>query len=128
MANRNADAGVMVFASSGCCPVTEPFQWFDHKAVVVLDRATLDPHALRLACLWARWTACRESEKATDTIDVGRITGLLDQARRTLKTASTIRGHHTKAKKAIDDAGRQVGEMTAELEATLDHIEEGIGS
>jgi hypothetical protein len=31
---------------------------------------------------------------------------LIDQARRTLKTATTIRGSHTKAKKAIDDAGR----------------------
>jgi hypothetical protein len=126
MANRNADAGVMVFASSGCCPVAEPFQWFDHKAVVVLDRATLDPHALRLACLWARWSACRESVETTDAIDVDRVMSLVDQARRTLRTTTTIRGHHTKAKKAIDDAGRQLSEMTSEIEEALAEVEDAV--
>lgn len=124
LANRDADAAVMVFASAGCCPVSEPFQWYDHKAIVVLDRETLDSHALRLACLWARWTACREAADTTDELDLARINGLIDQARRTLKTAVTIRGSHTKAKKAIDDAGRQLGEMTSELEASLAEIEQ----
>ena len=123
MANRDAEAALMVFASQAICPVSDSFQWFDHKAVVVLDRATLDPHALRLACLWARWTACRERAEETDAIDVARIAGLIDQARRTLRTATTIRGSHTKAKKAIDDAGRQLGEMTSEIEEALELLE-----
>ena len=70
MANRDAEAAVMVFASQAICPVNDSFQWFDHKAIVVLDRDTLDSHALRLACAWARWTACRESAEACDEIDV----------------------------------------------------------
>ena len=64
MRNRDAEAGLMVFASQGECPVNEPFQWFDHKALVVLDKDELDACALRLACLWARWTARREEAEA----------------------------------------------------------------
>ena len=45
-----------------------------------------------------------------ETITTAYIQGdEIDQARRTLRTATTIRGSHTKAKKAIDDAGRQLG-------------------
>jgi hypothetical protein len=57
MRNRDADAGGMVFANQSECPVKQPFQWFDHKAFVVLDKDEPDESAFRLACLWARWTA-----------------------------------------------------------------------
>jgi hypothetical protein len=30
---------------------------------------TLDPHALRLACLWERSTACRDSTETGDDLD-----------------------------------------------------------
>jgi hypothetical protein len=38
MRNRKADAAAMVFAGRDACPSTEPFQPFDHKAIVVLDK------------------------------------------------------------------------------------------
>lgn len=123
MENRDAEAGVMVFASQAICPLGDSFQWFDHKAIVVLDRDTLDTHALRLACSWARWTACRESAEACEEIDLARISALIDQARRTLKTATAIRGSHTRAKKAIDDAGRQLDELSGEIDEALDLLE-----
>ena len=39
MANRDAEAAVMVFARAGQSPVKTPFQWFDSKALVVLVTA-----------------------------------------------------------------------------------------
>ena len=123
MANRDADAGIIVFARAKQCPVKAPFQWFDHKALVVLDKDELDPLALRLACTWARWVATREALGEADTVDTVRILGLLDDARLSLKLASAIKGSHTKAKGAIAQAGQQLDEMTAEIAAKLTEID-----
>ena len=128
MSNRDADAGVMVFAGSGSCPIEEPFQWFDHRALVVLDKDGLDAQALRLACLWARWTTCREGIEGADTIDATRVQSLIDSARRSLKTATTIKGSHTKAKTAIDQASGQLKGLVDELQDTLDALELEIAS
>jgi hypothetical protein len=123
IANRNAGAGILVFARQAECPVRSPFQWFDSKALVVLDKDSLDPHALRLACLWARWIVTRDADTETDSVDQVRVAALLDDARCSLKTTAAIRGSHTKAKKAIDDAGRQLGEMVDGLTEALDALE-----
>ena len=123
MANRDADAGIIVFAHAKQCPVKAPFQWFDHKALVVLDKDELDPLALRLACTWARWMATREALGEADTVDTVRILGLLDDARRSLKLATAVKGSHTKAKTAIAQAGQQLDEMTAEITAKLAEID-----
>jgi hypothetical protein len=122
IANRDAEAGIMVFASADACPSTEVFQWFDRRAIVVLDRESLDPHALRLACLWARWLACREAADDPNTVDSARVAALVDEARRSLRTASAIRGSHTRAKKAVDEAGRHLDALVAEIEPTLDEL------
>ena len=103
-----------------------PFQWFDSKALVVLDKDDLDPHALRLACLWARWVATRDATGESDAVDTARVLALIDGARCALKTAATIRGSHTKAKKAIDEAGRQVSEMVGDLCEALDKLERAV--
>ena len=127
-ANRDADAAVMVFARQDCCPVDEPFQWYDHKALVVLDKKTLDRQPLRLACLWARWVACREEGEGGEGIDIDRVHALIESARLTLKTAATIKGSHTKAQHAIDEAGRQLGGLTGDLAAVLAELEGTIAS
>ena len=123
MRNRNADAGLMVFASQAACPIKEPFQWFDHKALVVLDKEELDACALRLACLWARWTARREEAGECDAIDAAKVQSLIDSARLALKTATAIKGDHTKAKTAIEHASRHVDELVADVKATLEQLE-----
>jgi hypothetical protein len=126
MRNRDAEAGVMVFAKQGECPVNEPFQWFDHKALVVLDKDEPDEGALRLACLWARWTARREEAEAAETIDVARVQSLLEAARLSLKTATTIKGDHKKAHSAIDQASQHLVCLVNDLAGTLDLLEEEI--
>jgi len=113
MRNRDAEAGVMVFANQGECPVNEPFQWFDHKALVVLDKDEPDEGALRLACLWARWTARREEAEAAETIDVARVQSLLEAARLSLKTAT-------------DQASQHLVCLVNDLAGTLDLLEEEI--
>jgi hypothetical protein len=127
-ANRDAQAGVMVFSSQDLIPGREPFQWFDRRAIVVLDKDELDPHALRLAYLWARWVATRDASSPGDDVDVDRLLALIESACRGLKTASTVRGSHTQAKKAIDQAGRQLDLLLVDVQAALDEIQSTLAS
>jgi hypothetical protein len=122
-ANRDAQAAVMVFSSQDVIPGTEPFRWFDRCAIVVLDKDELDPHALRLAYLWARWVATRDASTASDDVDVDRLLVVVESACRGLKTASAVRGSHTQAKKAIDQAGRQLDALLADVQAALDELQ-----
>jgi hypothetical protein len=127
MRNRNADAAVMVFAGQDVCPSKEPFQPFDHKAIVVLDREELDVYALRLACLWARWTARREEVDGLRAIDPARVQALINAARLSLKTATTIKADHTKARTAINHASTHLEAFVDDLKDTLDQLEREIG-
>ena len=127
IANRHADAGVMVFAHAEQSPCGEPFQWYDHKAVVVLDKTTPDPAALHLACLWARWVACRDDHDAHEGIDVAQIADLIDGARLSLKTITTIRGCHTKARTALDSSDRHLDQLNSDLEDAFDEIQRQLG-
>jgi len=128
MRNRDAGASVMVFASQGVCPAAEPFLPFDCKALVVLDKEELDASALRLACLWARWTARREETEDSEAIDPARVQSLIESARLTLKTATAIKGDHTQAKTAIDHATGHLNALVNDLKGTLDQLEEEIAS
>ena len=118
----------MVFASQSVCPTSEPFQPFDRKALVVLDKGDLDAGALRLACLWARWTARREVSGESETIAAVRVQTLIDSARLALRTATAIKGDHTKARTAIDHATRHLDGLVGDLTAALDQLEEEIAS
>lgn len=123
MANRDAAAAVMVFSGQDVAPGTEPFQWFDRRAIVVLDKDELDPHALRLAYLWARWVATRDVSTTSEGVDVDRLLAVIEGASRSLRTASAVRASHTQAKKAIDQAGRQLDSLLADVQSALDEIE-----
>ena len=116
----------MVFSSQDVAPGTEPFRWFDRRAIVVLDKDELDPHALRLAYLWARWVATRDASAAYDGVDVDRLLAVIEGATRRLKTASAVRGSHTQAKKAIDQAGRQLDSLLADVQSALDELESAL--
>jgi hypothetical protein len=126
MRNRDAEASLMVFANRGLCPVNEPFQCFDRKALVVLDTDDPDACALRLACLWARWTARREKVEGSEVIDVAIIQSLLEAARRSLNAATTIKGDHTRARTAIKLASQHLDDLVRDLKTALDQLEEEI--
>ncbi len=126
--NRHADAGVMVFAHTDQSPCSEPFRWYDHKALVVLDKDIADPAALRLACLWARWVACRDDHDTIQGIDTSRIADLINGARLSLKTVATIRGCNTKARNALNDASSHLDTLNNEVGEALDEISRALAT
>ena len=133
MENRDAQVGVAVFSRQDLAPTSVPFHYSENKAIVVLDPEDGDPSTLRLAYMWARWVVRRTVAGASvdDGIDLERAGRLIDDACRAVERTVTIRGSHTKARKAIDQAGEQVDLLSAEvshalrlLSAELDSAEE----
>ena len=121
MLNRDAQAGIAVFSRQELAPTSVPFHYSENKAIVVLDVDDPDPSILRLAYMWARWVVRRTVATAAvdDSLDLERITRLLDDATRAVARTITIRGSHTKARKAIEQAGEQVDDLDRELTDAL---------
>ena len=128
IANRDAQAAVAVFSDQTLAPTAVPFQYFDNKAIVVLDKDGTDDAALHLAYMWARWvtrrTVCGEAGADFDVERAGR---LIDDARRAIERATTIRGSHTKARSAIEQAGLQLDELADAVSRALRELAEELG-
>lgn len=122
MANREAAAGIAVFSSQANAPVSVPFAPYGEKAVLVVDKADPDPTAVRLAYLWARWVVRRSLAVTADGVDVARVESLVEEARRALGRATTIRRAHSTARKKIEEAGGEVDALAAEVGDVLDAI------
>ena len=125
ISNRDALVGVAVFSRDEHNPAGCPFTYHGNKAIVVYDKETLDDNALRLALMWARWVARRQLVEQGDDIEPDRIADLVDDARRSLDRLATIRRCHTQAKRKIDEASNQVGDLVADIQATLDALDGG---
>jgi hypothetical protein len=126
MANRGSTAAVAVFAGADLAPCQVPFQPVDNRALVVLDRNELDDHALRLACLWARWVVRRQlSEQVAGNVE--QMEAAIDRARRALQRASTIRRAHSTATKAISEARSEIDELIAEVDSALRNLTDELG-
>lgn len=124
MLNREAGAGIAVFARQEHAPVSEPFFEHDRCAIVVLDKDELDAGALRLACAWARWVVLRDAGgQSENALETERVTALIEAARRALVKARSIRRAHTVAKNSIADAGSLFGELVEQVGSVLDELE-----
>jgi hypothetical protein len=123
LANRDALCAIAVFRSQDQAPTAVAFQYFDDKAIVVLDPDDEDTAALRLAYMWARWTVRRQLVVATDddteTLDFERLCCLVDDASRAIERQVAIKRFHTQAKKSIDQAADQVLGMVTEVQEAL---------
>jgi hypothetical protein len=128
MANRGAVAAIAVFARAEQSPTKLPFQSFDNKAVVVLDKEAPDALALRLACCWARWIARRNLAKGGEDIDLGRVAGLIEAARQGLATSSKIRTALNGSKTQIDRALGHVESLVVDVETALQGLETEIAA
>ena len=128
MLNRDAQVGVAVFASQDQAPTSVPFQESGTKAIVVYDPDEgID--ALRLAYMWARTKVRQElASNAGSDIDVARVSALVDEARQGLAMATTIKGHQTKAKTAIDKATEGVGDLVDKVREVLDKLADELAS
>ncbi|MDB5478850.1 MAG: hypothetical protein JWM96_1345 [Alphaproteobacteria bacterium] len=122
MKNRDAAVGVAVFATTENAPTNVAFSTYGCKAVLVLDKDDPDPLAVRLAYMWARWVAKRELVSDTNEIDAARIESLIDEARRALQRATTVKKCHTSARKGIDEATAHVDALVGEIVAVLDDL------
>jgi outer membrane murein-binding lipoprotein Lpp len=123
MANRGAQFAIGVFRSQEAAPTAVPFHCVGNdKAVVVLDDG--GDLALRLAYLWARMTVrAGLGADSGDEIDVERMSALVTEARRALEMLSTVKGCHSKARNAIDQASTQVAELVDHVRAALDQLD-----
>jgi hypothetical protein len=122
MGNRDARAGVLVFAHQDQTPDKLPFQAMGDMAIVACEDG--DTMALELAYQWARWVACRELDSTG--ADWTRIQRAVDQATRALEVHKTIKGNHTAAKKSIDDAIRWTDQLVSEVRAAIDVLGEAV--
>lgn len=125
--NRDALAGIAVFRTQEIAPTSAPFHIFGNKAIAVLDKDADDTAALRVAYMWARWVAQRESAAGPSSeIDSERITSAVDEAVRALATETTIKKSHTQARKAIDSASSQVAQLRLEVERALAKVADAL--
>lgn len=126
MINREATVGIAVFSSQSKAPTSEPFVPFDCKAVLVVDKDDPDRAAVRLAYTWARWMVRRQLTVNDSELNVDRIEGLLDDAKRELTRVSAVRRALSTATKKIGEAGGEVNVMTDNLHGILDALCEEI--
>jgi hypothetical protein len=126
MKNRNAAVGVAVFGNIETAPTRVTFTQFGDKAVLVLDKDDLDPGAVRLAYMWARWVARRKLSETDSAIGVERVDSLIADATRALEQARQVRKCHTMAKKVIDEAGAHLDTMTCELDTIFGSLRQEI--
>lgn len=122
MSNRDAKAGVLVFAHQDQTPDKLIFQTMGDMAIVACEDG--DTMALELAYQWARWVACRELDSAG--ADWTRIQKAVEQASRALDVHKTIKGNHTAAKKSIDDAVRWTDHLVNEVRAAIDVLGQAV--
>ena len=121
--NRDALAAIAVFSAQDEAPTAVPFHHTGNKAIVVFDAEDGDDSALRLGYMWARWVVRRElAGSACDDVDLERIGGLIEDARRAIDRVTAIKRSHTQAKKSIDQAGEQVVCLADEVRDALDAV------
>lgn len=121
-ANRGALASIAVFSRDANCPAAGPFTYHGTRALAVLDKDDPDPGALRLACLWARWTTRRQLADDHVGVDTERIEALIAEGSRALDRLASIRRCHTAARNKIQEAGSQVDDLGSELDGILTRL------
>jgi hypothetical protein len=123
IANRDALAGIAVFARFEQCPGDAPFQSYGNRALVFHDPTDGDDAALRLACCWARWVVRRQLAAGGDTIDLDRIGSLIEDGRQALRARSTIDRALATSTNKIAEAKNHLGTLVDAVESVLAAIE-----
>lgn len=119
IANRGAAAGVAVFAGWEKAPTAVPFHYYGNRAVVVFDSDIADDRTLELAYMWARWEARKLVSESTDAVDMVRVGSAIDDAKRALARAATVRRYHSTAKRSIESAGTELSGLIDDVETAL---------
>jgi hypothetical protein len=123
IANRDALAGIAVFARFEQCSGDTPFHSYGNRALVVHDPTDGDDAALRLACCWARWVVRRQLAADGDSIDLDRVGSLIEDARQALRVRSTIDRALATSTNKIAEAKNHLGTLVDAVESALGAIE-----
>ena len=118
MANRDAGAGIVIFANASQAPVP-PFAVFDDRIIVVLDEEDPNVQALEVGLLASRWIARRKLTVELETVDTETIEGLLADTKVALERSTSIRRCHTTARKQIDQARVELDALVSEVDDAL---------
>jgi hypothetical protein len=110
MANRQAVVAVEIFRDINASPTRTTFSPFDNKAIAVFTGNEEDEWTLELAYLWARTETRRRTGEREATVDLAGAFAALDDARRGLDRAVTI-------KRYVGAAGSQLQLASSEVEA-----------
>ena len=121
MENRDAEAAIAVFSSAENAPTSVPFFANGDKAIVVLDPEELDTTALRLATMWARWWSAASSP-TTSASSTSTPSPSSSTRRARAEPARHDQGLSHRRRKKIDEAGRHVHELVAEIEDVLERL------
>ena len=122
MANREAQAGIAVFASRELAPTPSVFVPYGDKAILVLDADAPDPAAAELAYVWARWTLRKSQTSEADSLDTEQISEGIAAAVRALDRSSTIRRCHSTVRKQIDQAAVELNDLVTEVQTAIDQV------
>jgi hypothetical protein len=127
MANRDAQAAVAVFASAEAAPTAVPFVPYGRRTIVVIDPDAPDERLLELAFMTARWEARKALGVNTGTIDHSAVEECIAAARQALGRLTTVRTHHSAARRGIELAGTAVDTMVSEVDEALRALREALG-
>jgi hypothetical protein len=122
MANRDAKAGILVFAHQDQTPDKLILHTMGDMAIVACEDG--DSMALELAYQWARWVTCRELDSTG--ADWTRIQRAVEQATRALDVHKTIKGNHTAAKKSIDEAAKWIDHLVIEVRGAIEVLGQAV--
>lgn len=122
MANREARAGVIVFAAQEKAPTLAPCRAYGNKVVCVLEKADPDPHALQLALMTARLLTQRASSEPNGELDLEAALGLIEEGERALACHATIKRCHSTARNQIQSASEHVARLVERVEEILGEL------
>jgi hypothetical protein len=123
MSNRGAEFGMFIVDDASKVPGNQPFHLIDDdKVAVVAERLPMRMvYALFRAKALERARAVRAVDEGAVEESLGTIRHLIEEIRRALERFRLMRTEHTKASRAIAQAGRYVDETE---EAIADRISE----
>lgn len=129
---RKANCAVFVSDSKDLENQAEWQEFQENKLIVVVDRENPDSRVLQMAYLWTKSVAARNGARG-DELDVGRLSGLMNDLEAQLKKFSSLKRNHKQIADSIKSATdwvereekefqRLIREMSSEILST----EEGL--
>lgn len=123
--HRQADCGVFVADSDDLENQPEWQEFHGNKLMIVLDRENPDPRVVRLAYLWSKTVAARQSSREKE-FNIGEIESLLTELKREAKSISGLKAQHTNIAEALKNAMAWVEDHGSKFDSIASRLESAI--